>query len=66
MDDHAQVDIVYTDYSKCFDRIDHNILLKKLILAEVYGDLLRCFASYSHNRSQAVVLQGIYNKEKFF
>ncbi|CAH2106212.1 unnamed protein product [Euphydryas editha] len=51
-----QVDVVYTDYSKAFDRINHNILLDKLFNAGIRGDLLRWFSSYISNRSQAVVL----------
>lgn len=30
MSEPSQVDVIYTDYSKCFDRIDHIILLRKL------------------------------------
>ncbi|XP_013175661.1 PREDICTED: uncharacterized protein LOC106123800 [Papilio xuthus] len=30
MSEPSQVDVIYTDYSKCFDRIDHIILLQKL------------------------------------
>lgn len=53
-----QVDVIYTDYSKCFDRIDHRVLLEKLSLAGIHGDLYRWFSSYIENRTQAVVLQG--------
>ena len=54
MDKGLQVDVVYTDYSKCFDRIDHNILISKLLGIGVHGDLLRWLESYLRNRLQAV------------
>lgn len=54
MDKGGQVDAVYTDYSKCFDRIDHDILISKLNDIGVHGDLLRWLESYIRNRSQAV------------
>lgn len=56
MDKGKQVDVVYTDYSKAFDRIDHETLIKKLNNMGIRGDLLRWFSSYIDNRSQAVVL----------
>lgn len=56
MDGGAQADVVYTDYSKAFDRIDHKMLILKLQMAGIRGDLLRWFTSYIDNRSQAVVL----------
>lgn len=58
MDAGGQVDAIFTDYSKAFDRIDHNILLEKLLFAGVHGNLYRWFTSYIENRSQAVVLNG--------
>lgn len=62
MDEGKQVDVVYTDYAKCFDRIDHNILILKLQNAGIRGDLLRWFTSYIRNRSQAVVLESYMSK----
>ncbi|CAH2105767.1 unnamed protein product [Euphydryas editha] len=56
MDDGYQVDVIYTDYSKAFDRIPHDILLNKLEMIGIHGDLLRWFASYVDNRCQAVVI----------
>ena len=47
-----------TDYSKCFDRIDHALLMEKLLKAGIHGDLYRWFSSYVENRTQAVVVQG--------
>lgn len=56
MDNGCQVDVIYTDYSKAFDRIQHSKLIHKLSTIGICGDLLRWFASYIDNRSQAVVV----------
>lgn len=56
MDSGSQIDVVYTDYSKAFDRIDHTILISKLQNIGIHGDLLRWFSSYVDMRSQAVVI----------
>lgn len=65
MDGRYQVDVIYTDYSKCFDRIDHCVLLQKLQSAGIHGDLYRWFSSYIDNRTQAVVLRGYTSKWNF-
>lgn len=51
-----QVDVIYTDYSKAFDKINHSILISKLQNVGICGDLLRWFISYLEKRSQAVVI----------
>lgn len=58
MEGGGQVDVVYTDFEKAFDRVDHVILLKKLKCLGIHGDLFRWVKSYLSNRSQAVVLGG--------
>ena len=58
MENGGQVDVVYTDFEKAFDRVDHDILLRKLEMLGIHGDLLRWISSYLSNRSQAVVLGG--------
>lgn len=58
MDRNTQVDVVYTDFSKAFDKINHNLLLKKLHRVGVHGNLLRWIDSYIRNRSQAVCTKG--------
>lgn len=58
MESGSQVDVLFTDYSKCFDRIDHCTLLRQISAAGIHGDLYRWFASYIENRSQAAVVQG--------
>lgn len=54
----GQVDAIYTDFEKAFDRVDHIILLKKLQELGIHGDLMRWFCSYVSNRRQAVVVGG--------
>ncbi|CAH2107680.1 unnamed protein product [Euphydryas editha] len=58
MEGRGQVDVIYTDFEKAFDRVDHDILLLKLEYLGIHGDLLRWVRSYLTNRSQAVVLGG--------
>jgi ribonucleases P/MRP protein subunit RPP40 len=58
MEQGGQVDVIYTDFAKAFDRVDHVILLNKLQALGIHGDLLRWTKSYLTNRSQAVVLGG--------
>lgn len=58
MENGGQIDVIYTDFEKAFDRVDHTILLNKLYSLGIRGDLFRWITSYLSNRSQAVVLGG--------
>lgn len=58
MEGGGQVDAIYTDYRKAFDRIDHLMLHTKLLKAGIRGNLLRWFTSYVNDRCQTVVLNG--------
>lgn len=58
MEGGGQVDAIYTDYSKAFDRIDHSTLLEKLNDAGIRGDLFRWLTSYVGDRCQTVALGG--------
>ncbi|KAG7305644.1 hypothetical protein JYU34_009744 [Plutella xylostella] len=58
IDQGLQVDAIYTDISKAFDRVNHKILLNKLSCIGVHGKLLKWFNSYLTNRSQKVVVAG--------
>ena len=50
--------IVITDYSKAFDRIDHNILARKLISLNVRPSLIHLILSFLENRRQCVKYLG--------
>lgn len=58
LDVQGQVDVVYTDFSKAFDRISHVILLKKLRNFGFSHSLLTIFESYLSNRQQYVFYNG--------
>jgi hypothetical protein len=49
-----QVDAVYTDFSKAFDKVDHGLLVHKLSKIGVNGSLLNWISSYLTNRKQFV------------
>lgn len=49
-----QVDCIYTDFSKCFDRINHDLLIAKLRAIGVGGSLLQWFSNFHRNRKQKV------------
>lgn len=51
----AQTDVIYTDFNKAFDRIDHNLLILKLKTFYGINDpLLSWFASFLSERQQIV------------
>lgn len=60
----TQVDAVYTDFSKAFDKVNRGILIQKLLCQGINGSLLRWFNSYLNNREQQVVIYGHKSNSK--
>lgn len=58
IDDKGQVNAVYTDFSKAFDKIYHRLLLKKLDSIGVYTSTIRLSHSYISNRKRRVANNG--------
>lgn len=50
----GQVDVIYTDFAKAFDKVDHTILINKLANLGVSGSLLQWFSSYLIGRTKRV------------
>ncbi|KAI5751055.1 hypothetical protein M8J77_003777 [Diaphorina citri] len=50
----CQVDCVYTDFSRAFDRVNHNMLISKLFALGVSGYLLKWIHSFLSGRVQIV------------
>jgi hypothetical protein len=62
LDNHSQVDVVYTDFLKAFDMIDHNLLLNKLESFGFSDDLVLVVKSYLDSRLMCVRLKGFESR----
>ena len=51
-----QTDVIYLEFAKAFDTVDHNVLLSKLKAYGVSGQLLTWLANYLSGRLQRVVI----------
>jgi ribonuclease P/MRP protein subunit RPP40 len=52
------VDIIYLDFAKAFDKVDHGILLHKLKLLGIHGQIGSWISSFLMDRSQYVAVNG--------
>ena len=53
-----ETDSLFLDFAKAFDKVDHQILLKKLSNMGIRGKLLKWISSFLSNREQVVVVNG--------
>merc|ERR1712055_1149839 len=60
--DNKDTDVIYLDFAKAFDKVDHQILLKKLHGYGVRGKLLTWLNCYLSNRQQTVVIDGKHSE----
>jgi Reverse transcriptase (RNA-dependent DNA polymerase) len=54
LEDGIQIDAIYTDFSKAFDKVNHRLLLQKLSALGFGGCFLEWIASYLTDRKQYV------------
>uniref|UniRef100_V5GPT7 RNA-directed DNA polymerase n=1 Tax=Anoplophora glabripennis TaxID=217634 RepID=V5GPT7_ANOGL len=64
MDNKGQVDVVYTDFSKAFDKVNYGILLNKLSLFGLNDNLILLIKSYLSQRELYVSYNG-FKSENF-
>ena len=48
------VDVIYLDFAKAFDKVDHKILLRKLHTLGIQGEVLNWIKTFLVNRKQTV------------
>ena len=54
----CETDVIYLDYAKAFDKVDHRILLQKLHAYGIRGKLYNWIKDFLSNRLQTVVING--------
>ena len=59
LDSNIQTDIVYLDFAKAFDSVDHGLILAKLRQFGVHSNMLNWFTNYLTGRTQRVVVDGV-------
>ena len=54
-------DVIYLDFAKAFDKVDHEILIHKLRQCGVQGKLLKWIEQFLTNRKQFVTINGFHS-----
>ena len=54
-----ETDVIYVDFAKAFDKVDHEILIQKLKNIGIEGKLLKWLIDFLKDRHQVVVVDGI-------
>ena len=58
LQNNMDTDVIYLDYARAFDKVNHQILLQKLPIYGIRGKLLKWLESYLTDRTQTVVVNG--------
>ena len=58
LEDGKQTDLIIMDFSKAFDKVDHNLLIYKLFNLGVNLKAVSWIKSFLQNRNQSVVVEG--------
>lgn len=61
LENNKQIDAIYTDFSKAFDKVNHKLLRAKLFNIGIRGNLLNWICTYLSDRTQKVRLNGAYS-----
>ena len=64
LNNNDRTDIIYFDFSKAFDSVNHDLILKKLKYEyKIDGMLLKFIKEYLHNRMQSVILGDVSSQQ---
>ena len=62
LEEGKNVDTIYLDFSKAFDKVDHRILMKMLNSIGIHGKIGRWIYSFLTGRDQTVIVNGVRSK----
>ena len=58
LDEGLQTDVIFLDFSKAFDKVDHTYLIHKLNFYGIRGELLSWLEDFLSDRYQSVIIEG--------
>ena len=62
VNDNVRSDVIYFDFAKAFDSVNHDIIFTKLKHQfDINGTLLKFIKNYLHNIKQCVVIGGAHS-----
>ena len=61
LEDGGQIDVIYTDFEKAFDRVPHNRLISKLHSYNINVDIINWIKAYLENRVQRVRINSCFS-----
>ena len=62
LENDANADVLYLDFAKAFDKVDHTILLQKLKSIGIDGKVNHWLQSFLSNRQQFVLVNGVKSR----
>jgi len=62
LDHGIQIDVIYTDFEKAFDKVPHQALISKLKAYNLNNTLLLWTQDFLCNRKQRVIVNEIYSQ----
>jgi hypothetical protein len=62
LENRSQIDVIYTDFEKAFDKVPHYRLISKLRSYHINEEIIEWIKAYLLNRVQRVNIKGCYSK----
>ena len=63
LENDEEVDVIYLDFAKAFDKVHHGILLQKLQMSGITGKILCWIKNFLSDRKQSVSVEGFMSSE---